>query len=164
MNKAPTCLLELQPSDAAEFFFFFNLQVLDGKEPLPKAAAAEFWSVFVALQSDDHGQQDIMRQAMGMLGPLLCQSLARNIGGNASRSELDKLSEPLKKLVSRHPMAKDWLEAALNDSSFPSEKVTPEQKSLFVKKVISLRGARTTNQLVREFWLAARGSSFAYAS
>lgn len=120
---------------------------------------------------------------METLGPLLCQSLARNIGGNASRSELDKISEPLKKLVSRHPRTKEWLESGLNHPSFPSNNVTAEDKSMFVKRVVrydlihidtewrydanhtpSLRGLRATNQVVRDFWLAARGSNFAYAS
>lgn len=73
---------------------------------------------------------------MGTLGPLLAQSLARNIGGNASRSELDRLSEPVKRLVSRHPMAKEWLQSGLDHPSFPSDKVSPEQKALFVKKLI----------------------------
>lgn len=73
---------------------------------------------------------------MNTLGPMLCQSIARNIGGNASRSELDKLSEPLKKLVVRHSLAKGWLEAALNDPSFPSSKITPEEKAMLVKKLI----------------------------
>ena len=43
LSKGPLTLLQLQPSSMAEFFFFFTLRVLDGKEPLPKAAAAEFW-------------------------------------------------------------------------------------------------------------------------
>lgn len=73
---------------------------------------------------------------MNTLGPLLGQTLARNIGGTASRSELDKLSEPIKKLVSHYPSAKDWLLSGLDDPSFPSSKVTPDQKSLFVKKLI----------------------------
>lgn len=73
---------------------------------------------------------------MQMLGPLLAQSLARNLGGNASRSELDKLSEPLKKLVVRYPMAKGWLEAGLSHETFPSDKLSPQDKSVFVKKVI----------------------------
>lgn len=42
-SKDSTCLLQLQPSHAVEFFFHFTLEVLDGKEPLPKAAATEFW-------------------------------------------------------------------------------------------------------------------------
>ena len=41
--KMPQVLLRLQPSEAAEFLFLFTLRVLDGKEPLPKAASAEFW-------------------------------------------------------------------------------------------------------------------------
>lgn len=73
---------------------------------------------------------------MDTLGPLLGQSLARNIGGNALRSELDRLCEPLRKLVTRYPMAKDWLQSGLEHPSFPSEKVSAEQKSLFVKKII----------------------------
>ncbi|KAF7561900.1 hypothetical protein G7046_g2239 [Stylonectria norvegica] len=164
LSKHPGILLRLEPSDAAEFFFLFTLQVLDGKEPLPKVSAAEFWAVFIVTKCDTEGLDESIAQAMNMLGPLLSQSLVRNIGGNASRSELDKLSEPLKKLINRYPMAKSWLESALTHSTFPSSKVTSEEKSLFLRKVISLRGARPTNQVVREFWLTARGSNFAYAS
>lgn len=73
---------------------------------------------------------------MQTLGPLLARSLARNIGGNASRSELEKLSEPLKKLVVRYPMAKSWLEDGLVHETFPSTKVTPQDRLIFLKKVI----------------------------
>lgn len=59
-----------------------------------------------------------------------------NIGGNAARSELDKLSDPLKKLVVQHPRAKQWLETALLDPAFPGVQVTEADKSVFVKKVI----------------------------
>ena len=93
-------------------------------------------SSFVSLKSEDQELQNATKNAMDTLGPLLAQSLARNIGGNASRSELDKLSEPVKKLVSRHTMAKHWLQAGLDHPSFPSDKISPEQKALFVKKVI----------------------------
>lgn len=155
LNKRPITLLRLQPSDAAEFFFLFTLQVLDGKEPLPKASAAEFWvrsavdswapspkltsgkqATFVSIKYDSQELNDVAQQAMQMLGPLLSRTLARNLGGNASRSELDKLSEPLKKLVSRYPMAKSWLEAGLTHETFPSTKVTPQDKSMFLKKII----------------------------
>ncbi|KAF5581331.1 member of the karyopherin-beta family nuclear import [Fusarium pseudocircinatum] len=183
LNKRPITLLRLQPSDAAEFFFLFTLQVLDGKEPLPKASAAEFWvrsavdswapspkltsgkqATFVSIKYESQELNDVAQQAMQMLGPLLSRTLARNLGGNASRSELDKLSEPLKKLVYRYPMAKSWLEAGLTHETFPSTKVTPQEKSMFLKKIISLRGAKATNQVVRDFWQSARGSNFAYAS
>ena len=41
--KSPQTLLQLQPFEAAEFLFLFTLRVLDGREPLPKAASADFW-------------------------------------------------------------------------------------------------------------------------
>jgi hypothetical protein len=54
------------------------------------------------------------------LGPMLAEALIYNIGGQAARSELDKLSDPLKKLVTRQVRSKSWLEAALSGNSFPS--------------------------------------------
>lgn len=92
-------------------------------------------SAFVSIKSDDASVQAGFSNALEHLGPLLTRSLVQNIGGNASRSELDKLSDPLKKLVVQHPRAKQWLEAALLDPSFPSTKVTAGDKLTFVKKI-----------------------------
>ncbi|RDA83248.1 hypothetical protein CP532_4161 [Ophiocordyceps camponoti-leonardi (nom. inval.)] len=164
LARDPLVILGLQSAEAAEFLLMFTIKTLDGREPLPKGAAADFWTAFVSLRSDDPDVEPAMTRAMETLGPLLAQSLARNIGGNALRSELDKLSEPLKKLVIRHPMAKEWLQSGLEHCSFPSNQITSEQKGIFVKKVLSLRGSRATNQIVRDFWLTSRGSNFAYAS
>jgi hypothetical protein len=74
--------------------------------------------------------------ALQHLGPLLAQALIYNIGGNAARSDLDKLSEPLKKLVVRQVQAKSWLEAALLGDNFPSNKVTAKEKMTFLQKVV----------------------------
>lgn len=164
VTKNPEVLLGLQPTEDLEFFFLFALKVLNGKEPLPKGAAADFWSTFIALKSLDSSVQAAINNAMEYLGPLIAQSLMQNIGGNASRSELDKLSDPLKKLVVNQVHSQRWLEAALSDDSFPGKQVSREEKSMFLKKIINLRGNRQTNQVVREFWLACRGSNFAYAS
>lgn len=160
MSRYPEALLQLQPTSDLEFFFMFALRVLDGKEPLPKGSACDFWvcapqyilqpfapdssrsqltsnkSAFVAIKSDDTSVQAGFSNALEHLGPLLTRSLVQNIGGNASRSELDKLSDPLKKLVVQHPRAKQWLEAALMDPSFPSTKVSAEDKSMFAKKIV----------------------------
>jgi hypothetical protein len=101
---------------------------------------------------------------MTALGPLLVHSIMRNVGGKAARSELDKLSEPLKRLAANYVGSRAWIEAALADPSFPGTHVSDQDKSMFVKRVLSLRGGRATNQVVRDFWLASRGSSFAYTS
>ncbi|KAI0849349.1 ARM repeat-containing protein [Daldinia vernicosa] len=163
MSKRPEILMS-QPANMLEFLFMFAIKLLNGNEPLPKAAAADFWSTFISLRTTDENTRAIVENAITYLGPKLSESLIQNIGGKAARSELDKLSEPLKKLVAQQVNARQWLGVALQDPTFPSDKVSPEDKELFLKKVIMLRGQRATNALVRTFWLACRGSNFAYTS
>ncbi len=43
IQENTVCVLRVEPAAQLEFFFLFTLKVLDGREPLPKAAAAEFW-------------------------------------------------------------------------------------------------------------------------
>jgi hypothetical protein len=80
--------------------------------------------------------QEAINNALQHLGPLLAKALIFNIGGNAARSELDKLSEPLKKLVTRQVRSKSWLEAALLGDDFPSDKVTVTERKSFLQRVI----------------------------
>ncbi|KAG0648341.1 Karyopherin [Hyphodiscus hymeniophilus] len=168
-------LLRHQPPASAEFLFMFTLKALTGNDPLPKIAAADFWSNFLASSNTSSSEQDLIQSAIQHLGPLLAKALIYNIGGNASRSELDKLSEPLRKLVVSQAQSKSWLDAALRDDAFDGEKVAIKDRLLFLQKVMtyevdvltlwcSLRGARGTNTVVREFWIACRGTNFAYTS
>jgi hypothetical protein len=60
----------------------------------------------------------------------------RNVGGKAARSELDKLSEPLKRLAANYVGSRAWIEAALADPSFPGTHVSDQDKSMFVKRVL----------------------------
>ncbi|CAK7263687.1 member of the karyopherin-beta [Sporothrix epigloea] len=135
LAKNLATLLRVEPSAQLEFFFMFTLKVLDGREPLPKAAACDFWTTFLALRPEDPSLKAMVANAMEHLGPLLAQVLVSNIGGNASRSELDKLCEPLKKLVVQHARSSGWLEQALMSPSFPSDLVSASDKTLFLKKV-----------------------------
>lgn len=90
----------------------------------------------MTLKAGDKGAQDTIDHAITQLGPMLAQSVVRNIGGNASRSELDRLSEPLKKMMSHHVKARVWIEQALFDPSFPGQQISAEEKLLFLKKII----------------------------
>ncbi|KAL2156546.1 hypothetical protein VTH82DRAFT_1291 [Thermothelomyces myriococcoides] len=208
MSKYPDVLFHPHHAPLLEFFFLFTIKVLDGNEPLPKAAASEFWANFIPLTqnlpptsntSPDFDLKQTIATAMTHLGPIVTRSLVRNIGGHAARSELDKLCEPLKKLIINCAAAQRWLQAALfeghdgadgssgngggggggngagdgssNGSSgvaggcFPgAERVGPEERITFLRKIMALRGARQTNQVVREFWMACRGANFAYVS
>ncbi len=73
---------------------------------------------------------------MGRYGPLVCRVLVNKVAGEASRSELDDLAEPLKKMIFSQPSAKLWLSDALNGDSFPSQKVNPSEKSVFLQRIM----------------------------
>ncbi|RKF72661.1 Importin beta-like protein [Golovinomyces cichoracearum] len=157
-------LLSFQPPASLEFLFMFALKAIEGTEPLPKSAAADFWNTFISLDSLPSDIQSSLNSAVQILGPLLTKALIFSVGGNAARSELDKLSGPIKKLTTCQVNAKQWFGAALTDPNFPSKRVDSKDKALFLEKIMNLRGARVTNQVVRDFWLSCRGSNFAYVS
>jgi hypothetical protein len=87
---------------------------------------------------------------MTHLGPLLARSLVRNFAGHAARSELDKLCEPLKKLVVTRVEAQGWLQLALADEGhgggggggggvFPAgaaERVGEGERGAWVRRVV----------------------------
>lgn len=78
--------------------------------------------------------QESINEVMGQLGPLLAEALIFNIGGNAARSELDKVTEPLKKLVVCQVRAKTWLASALR--SLQIDRISDSEKSVFLQKLI----------------------------
>ncbi|KAL2887150.1 importin 13 [Ceratocystis lukuohia] len=157
-------LLQSQPSANLETLFGFSLRAVDGKEPLAKTASLDFWATFLG-HPIPLDPENPYRKAVEKLGPNIAECLMRNIGGNAARSELDRLSLPIKRMVATKPQAKMWLEAALMNPSFPSSKVSEEDKSQFLKKILlTPRSSRAANQVIRDFWLACRGSQFAYVS
>ena len=78
----------------------------------------------------------MVENALGEYGPLLGQALVRNIGGEAARSELDVLAEPLKKMVFSQPRAKMWLSDALFSDTFPSQIVGSVEKRMWLQKVL----------------------------
>lgn len=67
---------------------------------------------------------------------MLAEAIVYNIGGHCARSGLDKLTEPLKKMVVKQVKSKIWLEAALFRDTFPSVKVSDGDKRVFLQKII----------------------------
>lgn len=70
-------------------------------------------------------------------GPQLGHILVRSIAGEAARSELDVLAEPLKKLVFAQPRAKAWLQDALTSATFPSAKVGEGEKRVWLQRIMT---------------------------
>jgi hypothetical protein len=81
--------------------------------------------------------QASINQVMEHLGPALAEALVYNISGNAARSELDKVSDPLKKLVVKQVRSKSWLQAALLEKNLPGDKVGEGDRRIFLQKIIT---------------------------
>ena len=80
--------------------------------------------------------QSMVDGATQFYGPDLARALMRGIGGEAARSDLDSLSEPLKKLVYKQSRAKQWLRDALASDDFPSQVVSDVDKRIWLQKVV----------------------------
>ncbi len=73
---------------------------------------------------------------MDHFGPALAHALIRNIGGAGSRSELDFIAEPVKRMITRQTQAKIWMENALMGPDFPSSKVSDAEKKRFLQQIV----------------------------
>ncbi|KAI5849456.1 armadillo-type protein [Morchella snyderi] len=161
LSRYVNILVQYQPTERMQMLFGFVLNALAVREPLVKKAAATFWATFVSLADQPPPVQAAIDGVVAMCGTALAEKLVWGVGGGAARSEVDSLAEPLKRLVARQVKAKTWLSTALSRDGFPSPNLTDKSKTRFLNTgEISLRGKRGTNQIVKEFWLSARGSEF----
>ncbi|EWC45619.1 hypothetical protein DRE_05180 [Drechslerella stenobrocha 248] len=171
LTKHLHLFLEVQEAVLARVLAL-SLASLVCKEQFPKKTSCTFWTnlittaAAVAAAGEGQGQRMMVEMILQQTGETLAKNLVMAIGGGAARSELDNVTEPLKKMVFKQLQARKWLEQGMfsNGEGFPSAKVTAEDKGMFLKKLFTLRGGRGTNQLVKEFWLACRGTEFSYAS
>ncbi|KAK0863131.1 member of the karyopherin-beta [Friedmanniomyces endolithicus] len=145
----------------------FTLQAIQSPDIFPRRSAAEFWAKLIRPLSIEPraGLQQDVAEVVAAYVPQLSQILIYQIGGLGQRSELDYLCEPLKALIANVPSAKHWLEAALFSDGFAAitDRVGDAEKSLFLKKIVGLRGDnRKTKDVVREFYAACRGTVVSY--
>jgi hypothetical protein len=102
------------PQSELEALFSFPLECLAVPEPLPKRAAAQFWTAFLALTpARAKTTQEHLDAVVNHFGPQLALGLMRNIAGGATRGDLDWFVEPLKKFSTRTIHSKKLLEEAL---------------------------------------------------
>ncbi|KAI9882710.1 MAG: hypothetical protein M1823_005545 [Watsoniomyces obsoletus] len=157
-------IVQFPPPEALGRLFIFTVKCLASREILPKRCAAQLWAHLLNLHNKPEPIQSALDNIIDHFGPMVAETLIINIGGNASRSELDSLVEPLKKMIFRQRHARTWLEQALFKETFPSDKVDDETKRMFLQKILALRGAKGTKQIVKDFWIACRGMVFGYTS
>lgn len=169
------CLFSI--SDYGEQFqvlFEFALAALENPDTLPRRSSASFWAAFFELGGYP-AIDALPTSASATLVALVQQYsvsftavLVRLLGGECARSELDILSESLRKFVSKQAqLARRLLgEAVKEDAGVLTERalgaVDLAARMRFVGQVDALRGGKKTNEIVREFWIACRGNAFGY--
>jgi hypothetical protein len=136
LRRYTAVLVFYTPSDHLENLFWFTLNALVVREPLVKKAAAGFWTQFLALTEEAPDVQVAVDEITTTCGPRLVEKLCWALGGGCQRSEVDTITEPLRKLVTRHVRSKTWLTEALKPVGFPTANVAEKDKRLFVEKVM----------------------------
>ncbi|EXJ79789.1 hypothetical protein A1O3_08073 [Capronia epimyces CBS 606.96] len=175
VTKWGTVWFGLEDSEGtAAVTFEMGLVVLADSDTLPRRAAASFFAAFAdftvpdALTAFDPVVGVKVGNVLHRFGPRILSLILRLLGGECARSEIDSITEPLKKFVQKQFMLTKAVlrEAVKLESGVMSEKAlkatTLDQRTRFLGQVESLRGGRKTNEIVKDFWIVCRGSGFGY--
>jgi hypothetical protein len=162
-----------EAQDAFAICFELALLVIAEPDTLPRRTAAHFFGAFVELSKPGKLSPDSrIHQTLTVVNeryqPRALASILRLIAGECARSELDVLSEQIRRYVHSQPMMFKNVgrEAMKDESRVLGEKAlqatTLEQRERFISQVDALRGARKTHEVVKDFWIASRGVDFGY--
>jgi hypothetical protein len=70
---------------------------------------------FLQMTSHPAQSQAILDEVVLTYGQALAAAFVRQVSGEASRIDLESFNNPIKKLYTRHVLAKSWFERALMD-------------------------------------------------
>lgn len=148
------------------------LVLMADPDTLPRRSAASFLAILADCSGPAGGSDAETNQRMGKIlqhyGQRILSLILRLLGGECARSEIESLTETIKKFIQKHLMlTKSVLRKAVKqDSGVMSEKAlkatTLEYRHRVLAQLEALRGGRKTNDIVKEFWIACRGSGFGY--
>jgi len=93
-------------------------------------------------------------------GPSLAESFIRQVAGDASRTDLEFFNHPIKRLYTRHVLAKSWFESAL--TKLPAERASEAAKRKFLLQLGVAHSNRATKEVLLAFWLQCTGMSSNY--
>lgn len=149
-----------------------SLVLLADPDTLPRRLAASFLSAFGGFSGQDGVPepelQARIQRAIQEYGPRILGLVLHLVGGECARSELESITDTLKRFIQKQFMfTKQVLREAVEEKRGTlSEKAfkatTIDQRKRFLAQIESLRGSRKTNDIVKDFWIACRGSGFGY--
>ncbi|KAI9706826.1 MAG: hypothetical protein M1820_004797 [Bogoriella megaspora] len=149
-------VLGVSPAALLQSVIQFTLEALRGSDRMPKQAACVFWSTVLALANPS------INEVINYFGPALVAAIVHQITGQASRSDLDFIYDPIKKIIMAGPGAKVWFEQALADNSVVDEnaraRIDVGRTRKFVAQLIAARGGKATNGVVKTFWAECKGT------
>jgi hypothetical protein len=159
-------------SQFLEQFVDLALKVIADADTLPRRSAASFINAFVDVTRPGKLMSDSGSQALNNLiqsqSPRILAILLRLVGGECARSELEVLTDPLRRYVTHQPMLFKNIcrEAMKAESNVLTQKAllstALDQRLRVVAQLDALRGGRKSNDVVKDFWIACRGSEFGY--
>lgn len=157
---------QLQRPPVLQAILNFTLISLQGPDPLPLRSASQFWVSVINLPTEAESVQVAIRDSL----PALCRILIVQIAGRSARSDLEHLTEVLRRLIFKHQgHARPHLATALSElgtdtASAQGDTATVHQeRQRFLASLLAARGAKAqTGQLVRTFWMKSRGAGFDY--
>jgi hypothetical protein len=135
----------------------FAVRMLGSSDRFVLRAASKFWVTLIVNESET--MNDIRVDTIRFVGPTLVEVLVHKVSGDAARSELEYYTDVIKKLVFKFPLqSKPWFLASVVESPHAAlQRRDLTLRKHFVSKIFNLRGARETNNVVKNFWLSCRG-------
>lgn len=152
-----------EPPPVLQTILEYAIQTLRGPEPLPLRAAAQFWTAVLSIPPNT---SSTVSEAVSHCLPALCTVLMTQLSGGCARSDINHLTDVLKKILSKHQgVARPHLASALASLPGPRQDDNPDkEKERFLEMLLKARGATATNDIVRQYWIKCRGTGFAYTS
>lgn len=137
----------------ADVILKFASSQLSSQERFVIRESTKFWCIFIQSKNEKVGS------ALNNIGPIVMEILVSKISGDSARSELNSYADVIKQFMARRTMmATSLLENAL--LKHPTSKVNKIDQNLRNRtfhQLVNLRGRKETNNIIKEYWLSARG-------
>lgn len=135
----------------------FAIDGLKAHETFIIKSILKFWVALVALKKGSKENQDFIRNMMVNtdLGTLFVFDLVKAFLGTP-RSNLDHYYPIFRNLITKYPIElKKWLQVAFKE--IKNEKLDEKSIDLLINKIMTTRGQRSANDILKQIWLQFNG-------